>query len=239
MAALYVETNLLIAVATGRAPLAHILLDMDARPVRIAIPGICFFEALQWMEGETKRRAELKRKFKEQIQEVKRDVSGTPELDSKLAEQIRVVERDALGVADELIFHLKKAAIHNDSFLQLINDRLFWAIEKLSARAEILAVTPADLEASRNENLIPDLTDNLILHSVLAHARSSPEVDKAIFTENKSDFRRPEARKAMDAANLTYIATPKDMMRWVDSRPGAAPGWRTFSSDDDASGTLS
>lgn len=36
--------------------------------------------------------------------------------------------------------------------------------------------------------LIPDPTDNLILHSILDHARRFPEATKALLTDNTRDF---------------------------------------------------
>ena len=56
MAILYIETNFLMSIATGRDPDANHLLLSVPTSVRIAIPAICCMEALSALEDEIKRR---------------------------------------------------------------------------------------------------------------------------------------------------------------------------------------
>jgi hypothetical protein len=196
MAILYVETNFLAASATGRDTLTTILLHSGIPGLDLVVPGICFQEALRWIGDERKRRESFGRSLKDQVTQLKRDISGA---------------------THSLVSLLEQAVVENDEHMSFTSDRLFWAVEKLSNRAEILPVTAALLETSRDQVLIDGLTDNLIAHTILAHARSSPVTDKALLTENSKDFSRPEVRDALFAAGVKYFSKTEPATEWADS----------------------
>lgn len=199
---LYVETSFVVASATGRDTLTTILLDalgLDAaEPLHfrlpIVVPGICFQESLRWIEDAYEGKERFNRSVRDRVAQLKRDISGA---------------------ADSLVSYLEQAVVENDDHMTFTLDRLFWAIEKLSKYAVILPVTPALLEASRSERLIEGLTDNLIAHTILDHARSSPIADKGFLTENSSDFNQPEMRAALKAAGVKYFARAEAALEWA------------------------
>ena len=51
MVVLYIETNFLMSVAKGQDPQADSLLQNTPSSVRLAIPGICYMEALSIYMG--------------------------------------------------------------------------------------------------------------------------------------------------------------------------------------------
>jgi hypothetical protein len=199
---LYVETNFIAASATGRDTLTTILLtalNLDASHpghfrFPIVVPGICFQEALAWLTKETRERRGFGDSIQKQVEQLRRDISGA---------------------TAPLISLLEQAVVENDDHIAFTSDRLFWAIEKLSKCAEILPITASLLEVSRNEILIPGFTDNLIAHTILDHARSSPIADKGFLTENHKDFRRQEMRAALKAAGIKYFAKTEDALGWA------------------------
>lgn len=201
VAILYVESNHLVASATGRDPMSDHILDGSTPGLRLVIPGICFMEALSWLEGEIKRRKELGHVLMSQIKELRRDLTGETQA---------------------IVSHMEQAMVANERLWKVIGNRLQSAIQRLSDRAEILPVTPAVLKASREQILIPESTDNLIARTILDHARSSPDPDKALLTENRRDFDQPEIRAALRAAGILYFASSDRVVEWADSRPGGA-----------------
>ncbi len=53
---LYVETNFAMSIATGRDPQANTLLLNTPTSVQIAIPSVCYMEALSVLEAHQKSR---------------------------------------------------------------------------------------------------------------------------------------------------------------------------------------
>jgi hypothetical protein len=193
---LYVETNFLVGVATGR-DVAASLLDDPAPPVRLVIPGICFLEALAWMEGDARRRRESGRQWRDQIKQLDRDLT------SPFARNLRT--------------HLAQAINENDWLSTDVSNRLYRAISALSTRALILNITAEVLGASRGDVLIGESTDNLILHAILDHARSTPAARKGFFSENKNDFDGQPAQDALRAAGVEYFRRAEAAIGWVGS----------------------
>jgi hypothetical protein len=204
VAILYVETNFIISIATGRDPQASAILDDSASPLHFVVPGICFFECLSWMQGETKRREGLGRQWGDLNGQLKRDLTSAH--------------------AQTLQSHLQQAILENEGLLKHVGRRLFDAIEKLSRRAEILPLHPKILENSRKETLIGELTDNLIVHSILDHARSTPNSPRALLTENSTDFDQPVVKKAMRAAGVIYFRRSDQALAWSNSLGDAGGG---------------
>jgi hypothetical protein len=203
VALLYVETNLLIAAATARDAQASPLINGDIPQLQILIPGICFLEAMKWMEDELKRRKEFRRSLKIQIGQLQRDVSGST----------RALE-----------YHLEQAIVEDEQVERLTSNRLILAIQGLSSHAVILPVTAAILENSRKEILIGELTDNLIASTILDHARSASVAAKALLTENSTDFDQPVVKKVMRAAGVIYFRDSDRVAAWSKSVAGDTGG---------------
>jgi len=201
---LYLETNYLVGCATGRDRLNLDRLDPPAS-LRAAIPGICFLEALVWLEGESKRRSAFDRALREQIGQLVRDRTAPP--------------------AVALKSHLESAAVLNEELLDQINQRLFDAVARVSASAEILAITAPILDMSRRMILIDESTDNLIAHNILDHARSTAG-PKAFFSENHRDFGGAAVQSGLRSAGVTYFRDPDRLFEWAGAqgRDGDAPG---------------
>jgi hypothetical protein len=55
---------------------------------------------------------------------------------------------------------------------------------------ERIPETPSILHVAVSDMLIPDPTENLIIHSILDHAGRFPGTAKALLTDNRTDFTR-------------------------------------------------
>ncbi len=76
MAIIYIETNFLMSITTGREAEAIMLLRDLSSSVQLVIPSICYMEALSALEDELKRQNYFKEQLTRQVSETKRDVTS-------------------------------------------------------------------------------------------------------------------------------------------------------------------
>jgi len=194
---LYLETNFLVGCATGRDRVGP---DRLASPLlRSAIPGVCFLEAFSWMEGENKRRNAFDRTLKEQLTQLKRDLTSPS--------------------AKTLTSLLEAAIAENEKLTKHINDRLTDAVVRVSDCSEILPLSLSILEANRRDLLIDELTDNLIAHCILEHARTEGS-PKAFFSENYRDFDGAAGQEALRSASVLYFRDADQLFEWATAHDG-------------------
>lgn len=197
---LYLETNYLVGIATGRDPGFDPLPPAGMADFRMVIPSVCFFEALAWWEGETVRRTQLGRTFSEQAAQLQRDVV------SAQAHSLRVT--------------LEEARVKNRNLLQSIESRLFAAVDEVSKSAEFIALDAEILARSRQTPLIGEIRDNLILHCILAHAKGAGGGPKVFLSGNTKEFGGEDVRRALREAGVTsYFTNSGDVLGWLGARP--------------------
>jgi PIN domain len=197
---LYLETNFLMSIATGRDPSGSTLLSDSPKDVRLAIPQVCFLEALAVLQEESRQRKSFTNLLDQQILQLSRDVTSSN--------------------AAALRTSLDAARIVNKKVLEDIHKRLFDSIGLLGSIAELIGLTPQVLEATRNLVLIEDPTDNLILHCILEHARTFPDIIKAFMSNNRKDFGTKPVQDALQAAGIgKYVVETNQFLGWYRSQP--------------------
>ena len=130
MAILYIETNFLMSIATGRDPEANNLLVNVPTSVSIAIPSICCMESLSALEDEIKRRNRFFSQMEQQISQLKRDLTSPSAL--------------------SIVFHLEEALNENEELINNINTRLFAALDLLATKIELIQLTSNIVQESLN-----------------------------------------------------------------------------------------
>ena len=201
MAILYIETNFLMSIATGREAEAIMLLRDLSSSVQLVIPSICYMESLSALEDDLKRQNNFKEQLSRQISETKRDVTS---------EQVA-----------SLSFHLEESLIYYRNRIGEIKFRLREAIYMLSQKAEMIVLNTEIIEASLNTTIIgKDPTDNLILHCILSHARLRPTETKVFLSGNVKEFRKlPEVQDALREVGITkYFSRTEDFLGWLQSQ---------------------
>ncbi len=200
MAILYIETNFLMSIATGRDPKANNLLLSVPTSVHIAIPAICCMEALSALEKEIKRRNDFANKLTNQISQLKRDLTSP--------------------YAESLVSHLEESLNENEGLLNNIKGRLFEALELLADKVEMIELTADTLRESLNTVFIEkDPTDNLILHCILNHAHLHANEVKVFLSNNTKDFDVPEVQDALrEVGIIKYVSRTEDFLGWLQSQ---------------------
>jgi hypothetical protein len=201
MTILYVETNFLMSIATGRDPEASLLLRSADRTFRLVLPGVCYLEAASTLESERKR---------------------TKQFVQMLAQRTQQSRRDLVWPHARLICDQQEALILSvrDEFAE-IERRLLAAIVELSDRADVIGAEPPIVRDGVSQTIIEnDLADNLILHSILHHARSAQADEKAFLSGNTKDFGKDEVKTLLREAGVTrYFSKARPFLDWVDSQP--------------------
>lgn len=199
MAILYIETNFLISIATGRDPEADELLLNPPASVKIAIPGICCMEAFSWLEEEQKRRRRFRDELKKQISQLKRDLTSSS--------------------AQSLLLYLRQSLVEDRELLNDIQERLFQALKRVAEKSIFINLTGDTIQDCLNIALVEkEQTDNLILHAILNHARSQETEVKALLSGNVKEFGKSNVLETLrDAGVGKYFARTKDFMGWLQS----------------------
>ncbi len=199
---LYVETNYLWAIATGRDPDAVGLLKSPPAGLCLAIPQVCIMEAFSVLNATRRKRNQFRNTLDQQISEMSRDTTSPH--------------------ARKLLALLEQARIANDDLMEEINSRLSESMHLVAQQARLIGLDGNMLTESRQSILITDPTDNLILHCILAHARSNSFTSKILLTENRKDFDGESARiESAKVGLVSFFSKTEHFLNWLRSQPPA------------------
>ena len=200
MPILYVETNFLISIALGRDAEAGNLLLNPPASLQIAIPEVCFMESLSTLEGEQKRRFRFSNELNQQISQLRRDLTSAS--------------------AQSLLSYLELSQKPNEDLLSDIKMRLFLALRNIATNSTTIPLSTEIILATFSNNLIlKEPTDNLILQTILSHARSRPTEVKILLTGNIKDFTQPTVKEALQNAGINlYFSRTSSFISWLESQ---------------------
>ncbi len=194
----YVETNFLMSVAMGREEKGDDLLAAVSPSVRVAIPSGCYMESFSAFEDEKKRRNWFRAELEKQIAQLRRDTTSAN--------------------AGTLVRRLEESRIANDEILNDVQARLFQLVDRAAGILEPIPETPTIIHSAVTAMLIPDPTDNLILHSILDHAGRFPAATKALLTDNTRDFDSEDVQAALAAAGINRpFRSVTNVLGWLGS----------------------
>ncbi|MCL1473662.1 PIN domain-containing protein [Argonema antarcticum] len=196
---LYVETNFLLSIAKGQDPEAPDLLLNPPSSVNIAIPSICYMEALSALAEDLKYRKRFGDELRVRLKDAERNLTS--------------------AYAQSLAFHLKEAVNRNEKLIEEIEARLLLSLNQLATKAEIIELTADMLRESLQTKRIQERTDNLILHCILGHARSHTTGVKVFLSGNTRDFGTLVVQQALrDAGVSDYFSRTQDFQGWLRSQ---------------------
>ncbi|MDF5720463.1 MAG: PIN domain-containing protein [Rhizonema sp. PD37] len=196
---LYIETNFLMSIAKGQDLQAEYLLKNTPNSVRLAMPSLCFAEALTTLEQEGKYSRDFLNKLDMQISEAERD---------KSSENARL-----------LFLQLEQSKI---SFFERMNDikkRFDDSFNKLFILAEIIELTSEILEESSIINLLEKhIVDKFILACIIYHARLHPSEKKIFLSSNSKEFGQREVIDLLQNAGIRYFNKTQNFLGWLQSQ---------------------
>ncbi len=198
MVILYVETNFLMGIAKGQDSQAENLLQNTPISVHLAMPSICYVEALTTLEQEDKYSLDFIRRLDIQINEAERDkTSQNAKLLRSLLDQSKV------------------------SFVERMNDikeRFYIAFNQLSSKAEIITLNPGIFQESSEINILEKhLIDKLILECIIHHARLHPSETKVFLNSNSKEFGKREVVQILQNTGIQYFNKTQNFLGWLQS----------------------
>ncbi|NET01844.1 MAG: DUF4935 domain-containing protein [Sphaerospermopsis sp. SIO1G2] len=206
MLILYIETNMIMAIAKGRDLEAEQFLLNSPSSIHIVIPAVCYIEAINTYRKDK----EYQLKFQ-------------AEMDKQINESIR----DQKSIhAKSFSRHLQKASIENTLLLNDIQNRFSEIINLLIENAEninfnsgiIKVISDQVLQEKETFLIKNDLIDNLISQSILDHANQHPNDQKVFISGNTKDFSKQNVQETLNGADIQYFSTTKNFMGWLESQ---------------------
>ncbi|WNZ46009.1 PIN domain-containing protein [Leptolyngbya boryana CZ1] len=203
---LYVETNLILAIAKGQDPEATELLQNPlCDSVRIVIPSICYMEALVAFEEDRQRRENFRKTMDQQLSEARRDATAPDRL--------------------ALVSALSDALVRYSNLLNDVEARFQMAVQAMSSRFEMVHLTPESLVCGLNERFLSEQKqrrDNLVLQCILHHARQYPNDRKILLTNDAAFWKdeifsqpTPAKQALLDAGVDQHFTRTKNFLGWL------------------------
>jgi len=179
----YLETNFILAAATGQDPDTAALLATDPSRARLCLPDVCVMEAWYALRAKQKEFNTFRDALGKRIREAQRDLTSATA---------------PAFVADTSRAQHQFGRLFND-----IEQRFAHTLDRLAARAEFLPLLPQVVLDSTARRVIDSPPDNLILHVVCEHARRHPAEPRVLLTHNSADFWTAQTRPVLAAAGIT------------------------------------
>ena len=196
---LYVETNFLIGIAKGQDSQAEDLLRNTPPSLSLAMPSICFVEALTTLEQEEKYNQDFLQKLDIQIHEAERDKNSQ--------------------IAELLVNLLRQSKV---SFFERTNDierRFYAAFNQVASKAEMITLNTDILQQSLNITILEKhIIDKLILEFIVHHARLHPNEIKVFLSSNSKEFGKREVTDILQDTGILYFNKTQNFLGWLQSQ---------------------
>jgi uncharacterized protein with PIN domain len=198
---LYIETNLIMAIAKGQDEQAEQLLNNIPANICLMIPSICYMEAIVALQNERKRRKDFLNNVKLEITESERSLTSD---------------------VSSLVNDLEKARLAYDQFLNEFEGRFLDAITLVRTKVTSIDLPLNSLIATLTDPILSkekQLRDNLILQCILDHAQLHPTEQKVLLTSNSVEFGKPEVQQILQQFGIIKDFTnTKSFMGWLGSQ---------------------
>lgn len=203
MITLYIETNFFIGFAKNQEQEAEELVYSTSPEkmslIEIVTPAICCMESLSVLEDERTRRNRFQVNLEREISELRGNTNSEYSV--------------------EIMKSLQNAKYNNEKMANDINIRLFEILEWAKNSVEFIQLKPDILSTSLENVLITDPTDNLILHCILDHAKTSLNKQKVLLSGNSKDFGTKEIKGILQEAGIQrYFVKSGDFLGWLNSQ---------------------
>ncbi|AFZ59703.1 DUF4935 domain-containing protein [Anabaena cylindrica FACHB-243] len=202
MITLYIETNFFIDFAKNQDQDTENLVNLQypevTTRIKIVTPAICCMESLCVLKKERNRSNWFSDNLQDEVRKLKGDVNS---------QYSREIKR-----------YLEQAIIKNNERINEINTRLFDVLEWAKNSVELIQLKPDILSKSLENLLINDPTDNLILHCILDHAKTSLSNQKVFLSGNSDDFGTKEIKGILQERGIRYFVKTGDFLGWLNSQ---------------------
>ena len=193
-----------MGVAKGQDSRAGEIFSLASEQLRIVMPSICVMEAWSAFEAERRRRMKFVDDLRSPINESSRDLTSDH--------------------AKSLNYHLQNASLDSIKLLKDVEIRLRDILRRLAGeqrlgRVELIPLTHFVLNQSLLHAHIEEPTDNLILTTILHHAKRNRNVPKILLTSNSNDFDTPDIRELLNEVGFVkYLTRSEHFLGWFSAQ---------------------
>lgn len=195
----YMETNLIMAVASSRDEDAEALLKSPPPGITILMPSVCYMEALIAFEGEKKRRKTFVQALDVEINEARRNLYSC----------------DAKSVVN----FLENAKIANDRLFNELQDKLVHIFDLIANNVHLIHPETNTIQKSFNQPILTsekELRDDFILQCILTHAEHNQEKSKIFISSNTKQFNQLRVQNLLQQAGITYFSSTQNFLTWLN-----------------------
>ncbi|HSV12910.1 MAG TPA: hypothetical protein VLI90_01525 [Tepidisphaeraceae bacterium] len=183
----YLETNFLLAAATGQDAQTSALLQTDRANAQLFMPDVCVMEGWYAIVGKRKEFAAFRAELDRRVREAQRDRTST--------------------MAPSILPSLLDAQLRSGALLNDIERRFSDTLSAFVVRGELLPLLPIALDTSLKQRHIDAPADNLILHVICEHAARHHTTDRVLLTANTNDFASSHVRNVLRAYGVTSLVS--------------------------------
>jgi len=198
---LYIETNLIMAIAKGQDEQAEQMLNNMPVNVDLRIPTVCYMEAIVALETERKRRKNFLENVKTEIRELNRNHTSD---------------------VSSLVSQLETLRLAYDKSLNDFKEKFLNSITLIRTKATSIELPLNSLTATFTDPILKEekqLRDNLLLQCILDHAQLHPNEQKVMLTGNSSEFGQLEVQKILKQFGISkYFTNTKDFLGWLQKQ---------------------
>ncbi len=198
---LYIETNLIMAIAKGQDEQAEQMLNNMPVNVDLRIPTVCYMEAIVALETERQRR----NKFLENVET-----------------EIKQLKRDLTSDVSSLVSQLETLRLAYDKSLNDFEEKFVNSIILIRTKAESIELPLNSLRATFTDPILKkerQLRDDLLLQCILDDAQLHRNEQKVLLTGNSSDFGGAEVQQVLKKSGIIeYFRNTTEFLRWLQKQ---------------------
>ncbi|HEY9704838.1 MAG TPA: PIN domain-containing protein [Allocoleopsis sp.] len=201
MIIIYLETNSIMAIATGRNKELEDFIYNSSDNLKFVIPSICLMESLVAIEREEKR----SKSFSQTIAIEKNEAKRNKELNN----------------SQSFANYLELALIDYDKILRDFGKRFANLLAYLKNHSELIEPNIAMLETTLSNPSVKGKNqrrDDFILQVILAHAQNNLSLTKVFFSENTKEFGNGNIQQILDNLGITYFSNISNLQGWLNQQ---------------------
>ncbi len=201
MIIIYLETNSIMAIATGRNKELEDFVYNSSDNLKFVIPSICLMESLVAIEREEKRSKSFSQTIAIEMNEAKRNKE--------------------LNNSQSFVNYLELALTDYEIILRDFRERFSNLLAYLKNHSELIEQNIAMLETTLSNPFLEGKNqrrDDFILQVILAHAQNNLSLTKVFFSENTKEFGNRNIQQVLDNLGITYFSNISNLQGWLNQQ---------------------
>lgn len=195
----YIETNFIMAIASGRDSQAEAFLSNPSTQITLLMPSICYMEALIAFEAEKKRRQIFNESLALEINEARRNLSSES--------------------AKSVGLYLEQASIASDNLFNELQINFLKVMELIANQVELIHPQKDSIIKTFKEPIFykqKELRDDFILQCILSHSKENLQNRKFFVSGNTKQFNQSRVQNILRESEIIYFSNTQNLLQWLN-----------------------